>query len=229
MNISHAHVCYLKIYCTPVFSLVHFPFQKCLWDFPSLGIILFSVQCHSPVTKTHELLNGKHNIAGKICPGQLPAREPGFHFLSISTQSFSRKPMMGLRVNYLSDGFLIGRWFWESGWRWPIFCTCVRQVKLQSRGPVVKDNTLTCTDTCSSDTPFPELKRSVSFEIFMSLKVKVIPFWRFTLHDDENWHLKQWNQFPRQRVNTQRCILSATREVKEMYISGPEREIFNRF
>lgn len=52
--------------------------------------------------------------------------------------------------------------------------TCDPSQMTQSRWPVVKDNTLTWGDTCAFDTPFPELERPASFEIFMALKLKVI-------------------------------------------------------
>lgn len=68
-------------------GLFSFP-KMCLWDFPSLVIILFPVECHSPVTRTHQLLNGEHDTKGKVFPSQLPAQGSGFNFLTIPTPVF---------------------------------------------------------------------------------------------------------------------------------------------
>lgn len=106
-----------------------------------------------------------------------------FSLSQLSSLSLGR-PMIGLWMDYWSDDFLIGGWLRESGdgedqpsaHVWP-------KPNYSPEGSVMKDNALAAWPLFIWHT-FSELKGLFHFEIFMALKVKAIPFWSFTSHDD---------------------------------------------
>lgn len=86
----------------------------------------------------------------------------------------------------------------DSSWRW------VQRSRVQVDSPIRMWDSIDaavqvdgfgrqpmfCSGTCSPDVPFPGHKRSVSFEIFMVLKLKVTQFLPLTSYGDQNRHFK---------------------------------------